>query len=217
MSEAFDTFNINIFRVRHFVEIYKKQTKCRNTRGRTSTKETDILRSGVVFLHAAIEEYLRAVIFNIDMLKFKNGDGSVLRDVSLPLGDERPKRGEKFCVQELFAFREQSVEEILEKSIRDRVRFITFNNYQQICNELASVGVKIDGFADSKNLDDCIIRRHKIVHEADKNIRNSGKGNYRTSPINTNILQTWIDAEVSFIALVEEKIEAIKHDFAEKG
>ena len=49
MSTAYNTFKENIARVNHFVKIYKKQTASRNSRGRTSIEETDILRSGVFF------------------------------------------------------------------------------------------------------------------------------------------------------------------------
>lgn len=94
-----------------------------------------------------------------------------LEGVSLPCGDERPKQGARFCVKDLYDYRGKLVEEILEQSIREKKRFITFNNYQQVCNELAGIDVRINDFAEFKSLDDCIIRRHKIVHEVDKTFR----------------------------------------------
>ena len=202
----YQTFTDNIQRAERFVALYKRNSKGKG-RGRTTIMDTDILRAGVVFLHSTVEEYLRTIIRErkIKMLQDDSKWSDVLSEVSLPGKNSGKSSGSKMNLSDLSAFKDLKVFDMVKEALNDKISYMTFNNYSQIVASLKTVEIDLsEETIDHKSINDYIERRHKIVHEADKNTL-SGRGNHRTRPINVIQLELWITAIKSFIEIVNNK------------
>ena len=193
MSAAYDTYQINIRRAQNFIVLYNSATENRGP-GRRDTLTTDILRAGVVFLHSTLEDYLRSIILSkkIAMLSTTEADfRAVLANVNL-VGDNTGKSSvRKYALGEFWEVKDKSVIMIVEEALRDKVSYMTFNDYSQIVASLSTVGIKLStNFNPDGIIDNYINRRHKIVHEADNNSVH-GPGNYKATSINANTLR-WL-------------------------
>ena len=209
MTEAYETYQENIKRVKNFITLYENATQGTGA-GRKGVKETDILRAGVVFLHSTLEEYLRTIILNAkkEMLT-QNKDlfQKVLGNVALPGDNSGKSTGKKYGLIDFWDQKDKTIMEVISESLDDKVGYLTFNEYSQIVGSLQERGVRLDKNYNVDGLiDNYIKRRHKIVHEADKNAT-SGRGNFHSSPINTKTLNAWIDAVDAMVIDIQAMIE----------
>lgn len=95
---------------------------------------------------------------------------------------------------------------IVEEALRDKVSYMTFNDYSQIVASLSTVGIKLStNFNPDGIIDNYINRRHKIVHEADNNSVH-GPGNYKATSINANTLTAWINAVNALVDDIEDQL-----------
>ncbi len=208
MSAAYDTYQINIRRAQNFIVLYNSATENRGP-GRRDTLTTDILRAGVVFLHSTLEDYLRSIILSkkIAMLSTTEADfRAVLANVNL-VGDNTGKSSvRKYALGEFWEVKDKSVIMIVEEALRDKVSYMTFNDYSQIVASLSTVGIKLStNFNPDGIIDNYINRRHKIVHEADNNSVH-GPGNYKATSINANTLTAWINAVNALVDDIEDQL-----------
>lgn len=208
MSAAYDTYQINIRRAQNFIVLYNSATENRGP-GRRDTLTTDILRAGVVFLHSTLEDYLRSIILSkkIAMLSTTEADfRAVLANVNL-VGDNTGKSSvRKYALGEFWEVKDKSVIMIVEEALRDKVSYMTFNDYSQIVASLFTVGIKLStNFNPDGIIDNYINRRHKIVHEADNNSVH-GPGNYKATSINANTLTAWINAVNALVDDIEDQL-----------
>ena len=208
MSAAYDTYCINIHKAQNFIVLYNSATENRGP-GRRDTLTTDILRAGVVFLHSTLEDYLRSVILSkkIAMLNTTEADfKSVLTNVNL-VGDNTGKSSvKKYTLGEFWDVKDKPVITIVEEALRDKVSYMTFNDYSQIVASLATVGINLStNFNPDGIIDNYIKRRHKIVHEADNNSAH-GPGNYKATSINANTLTAWINAVNALVSDIENQL-----------
>ena len=208
MSAAYDTYQINIRRAQNFIVLYNSATENRGP-GRRDTLTTDILRAGVVFLHSTLEDYLRSIILSkkIAMLSTTEADfRAVLANVNL-VGDNTGKSPvRKYALGEFWEVKDKSVIMIVEEALRDKVSYMTFNDYSQIVASLSTVGIKLStNFNPDGIIDNYINRRHKIVHEADNNSVH-GPGNYKATSINANTLTAWINAVNALVDDIEDQL-----------
>ena len=208
MSAAYDTYQINIRRAQNFIVMYNSATENRGP-GRRDTLTTDILRAGVVFLHSTLEDYLRSIILSkkIAMLSTTEADfRAVLANVNL-VGDNTGKSSvRKYALGEFWEVKDKSVIMIVEEALRDKVSYMTFNDYSQIVASLSTVGIKLStNFNPDGIIDNYINRRHKIVHEADNNSVH-GPGNYKATSINANTLTAWINAVNALVDDIEDQL-----------
>lgn len=208
MSAAYDTYCINIRRAQNFIMLYNSATENRGP-GRRDTLTTDILRAGVVFLHSTLEDYLRSIILSkkIAMLSTTEADfKAVLANVNL-VGDNTGKSSvKKYTLSEFWDVKDKPVIMIVEEALRDKVSYMTFNDYSQIVASLATVGINLStNFNPDGIIDNYINRRHKIVHEADNNSAH-GPGNYRATSINANTLSAWIKAANDLVSDIENQL-----------
>ena len=211
MTEAYETYQENIKRVKNFITLYENATQGTGA-GRKGVKGTDILRAGVVFLHSTLEEYLRTIILNAkkDMLtQSKDSFQKVLGNVALPGDNSGKSNVKKYTLVDFWDQKDKTVMEVISESLYDKVGYLTFNEYSHIVASLKEIGINLEKNYNVEGLiDNYINRRHKIVHEADKNAT-SGKGNFRSSPINTKTLNAWIDAVDAMVidiqALIDEE------------
>ena len=206
--DPYQTFSANIERAEYFIELYKQKIKVRACKGRPPISDTDILRAGVVFLHSTVEEYLRTIIRRrkISLLKSNESWKDVLRDVSLPGKNSGKSTAAKIELNELFEYKDKNVMDLILEAVNEKVDYLTFNNYSQIVSSLDLVGIKLPDKGkeiDCESINSYIERRHKIVHEADKN-EIAGKGNYRTQSINSNQLKKWIEAAKVLVDKINE-------------
>lgn len=211
MTTAYETYQENIKRVRNFIALYRIATQGTGA-GRKGVMETDILRAGVVFLHSTFEEYLRTIILNTkkeSLMQSKESFQRALNNVALPGDNSGKSSGKKYMLTDFWDQKDKTMMEVITESLQDKVGYLTFNEYSQIVGSLEDIGIHL-----SKNynvdgiIDNYIKRRHKIVHEADKNLT-TGRGNFKSNPINTKMLNAWIvavDAMVTDIqAIIEEE------------
>lgn len=208
MSAAYDTYCINIRRAQNFIMLYNSATENRGP-GRRDTLTTDILRAGVVFLHSTLEDYLRSIILSkkIAMLSTTEADfKAVLANVNL-VGDNTGKSSvKKYTLSEFWDVKDKPLIMIVEEALRDKVSYMTFNDYSQIVASLATVGINLStNFNPDGIIDNYINRRHKIVHEADNNSAH-GPGNYRATSINANTLSAWIKAANDLVSDIENQL-----------
>jgi hypothetical protein len=155
-----------------------------------------------------VEEYLRTIIRRrkISLLKSNESWNDVLRDVSLPGRNYGKSTAAKIELNELFEYKDKTVLELVQDALNEKVDYLTFNDYSQIVNSLKSVGIRLpskDKEIDCESINSYIKRRHKIVHEADKN-EIAGKGNYRTQSINSNQLKKWVEAAKVLVDKINE-------------
>ena len=78
MSSHLDRFDQNIARVDNLCNLFET---VKESKKRPTVKEGDILRAAVVFLHSALENYLRSTI--AEWLP-KKGDKKAIDGISLP-------------------------------------------------------------------------------------------------------------------------------------
>ena len=208
MSAAYDTYQINIRRAQNFIVLYNSATENRGP-GRRDTLTTDILRAGVVFLHSTLEDYLRSIILSKKMAMLSTTEAdfrAVLANVNL-VGDNTGKSSvRKYALGEFWEVKDKSVIMIVEEALRDKVSYMTFNDYSQIVASLSTVGIKLStNFNPDGIIDNYINRRHKIVHEADNNSVH-GPGNYKATSINANTLTAWINAVNALVDDIENQL-----------
>jgi hypothetical protein len=188
-----------IDRVRNLVAIYEV-TLSTSRRGRKPIGSTDVLRAAVVLLHAGMEEFLRELI----RFDWPHSTEEVLNQVPLR-GQGWRTRPEKFFLGRLTAFRNETVESVINNSIREYLETTNFNNSTEIAATLKSLG--IDPACAVKlypAIDDLTARRHRIVHKGDKN-SSQGKGQHSTSSLSVSKVNKWADSVNEFARLVTQQ------------
>lgn len=190
LTEPHARFTDNVARVRNLVGLYESLGEGKP--GRRPKQATDVLRSAVVLLHAALEEFLREV-------SRKGLAASSTESLErIPLAGTG-RYAEKFHLGSLTKFRGLTVDELLQKSVDDHLEYSSFSDPGDVKRVLKAVGLHVDH--DWSGLSAMMRRRHQIVHQADKNPEHGSWGKPRTQLIPQRVVEAWI-AEV--IALVGE-------------
>lgn len=185
----------NIERVKNLVKLYGK-IKTPGS-GRAGTLTTDILRSAVVLLHASVEDFLRSLArWRLPEL----GDKEALDDI--PLLIDQSKKPHKITLGELVDYRNLRVNDVIKGSVKKYLERSNYSDTKQISSLLESIDIEVEKVNGTFNmLSNMILRRHKIVHEADKN-KVPGSGNHETESIKKNEVNSWINAVEIFVAQV---------------
>lgn len=181
-------FDKNIARVSALTKIYDSLPAA--VKGRSAGAGADVLRAGVVLLHASLEDLLR----RIAKYRLPMGEDSLKQ---IPLVGCAPR--EKFTLSELMRLRGKTVDEVLSDSVRDFFdSSVTFNNVADIAAVLERCGIKqarIKTFYPA--LAELIARRHHIVHRADvlrpqPRTDNAVDVRHRMQPLGVRELRRWI-------------------------
>ena len=196
MSNHFDRFDQNIARVDNLCNLFETVKESKN---RPTVKEGDILRAAVVFLHSALENYLRSVI--AEWLP-KKGDKRAIDGISLPTSESR---AEKFMLGALLDFSEQKVSDLISAAVQKHMLRISFNDYTDICSWLKKIEIGLSAFKEQELINNMIKRRHKIVHETDAN-QKGGQGNHYATSINMQTVKAWENATINLVNEVEKQI-----------
>lgn len=123
----------------------------------------EILRAATVLLHASLEDFLRSLTLEnlprkqdllnaIPIAGFKNS-----RKTTIGLGDLAK------------VYHGKSVDEVIFQSIESWLNQTSFNNTSDLSSILKKLGIDVEQFEhEFSDLNKMIKRRHKIVHEADR-------------------------------------------------
>lgn len=178
------TFRANITRVRSLLDVYDLVA----TRpDHPTTEQTDVLRSGVVLLHASLEDLVRSS--SEELLPLQDAD--VLNEIGFPDGSDRTKA--KFTLGELHAFKGSTVDEVIRKAVVTRLQRSNYNNVSELTAALQRIGVDVSTLAPHQGtLESIMKRRHLIVHRADKNpLIEPGQGIPTVQPLGRSTVDTW--------------------------
>ena len=199
MSVHFDRFDRNIQRVDNLCSIFEI---VKSTSNRPTVKEADVLRAAIVFLHSALEDYLRGILTELlPVHDTKNLDNIALYQTE--------GRAAKFSLGALKAYEDLTVSDLIKKSIEEQMHQTSFNDTNDIAGWLNRIGISIDDLSvDLAKLNTTIKRRHKIVHEVDAN-QNSGRGNHNAASINLLTVKSWEENVIAFVNSIEVKINEI--------
>lgn len=144
----------------------------------------DILRSSVVLLHATLEDYLR--ILSEAYLRF--APESKLNEIPL-LGMKR-NRPEKILLGKLSKYRDLSVNELIDLSIKEYLETTSYNDTTEITSLLQNFGCEAEKIQIYlPDINEMIKRRHAIVHRAD--ISSESTNNAETDLINKETVLNW--------------------------
>lgn len=182
-----ETFEGNLRRVEALL-ILHSELRAGGTSG-ASDRESDLLRSAVVFLHASLEDLLRHTL----AWRWPLAGKEYFEDVFL-VGCSR----EKFKLQELVSHRGKSVDEVLAESVDEALERFNFNHPGDIRSALGKAGVGEDVVTPyAARLRAMMSRRHLIVHRADRN-ELRGSRDSSTTPLPVVTVEKWRDAVRGF-------------------
>lgn len=196
MSGQLEKFNQNIARVDNLCNIFEA---VKVSPKRPTVKEGDVLRAAVVFLHSALENYLRSTL--AEWLPRK-GDKKAIDGISLPTSDAR---AEKFFLGALLEFSGKSVDDLISESVQKHMTRVSFNDFSEICAWLKKININLTNFSGAETINTMIKRRYKIVHETDAN-RNSGSGNHYAASINLTTVKSWEGAVCELVQRIEQDV-----------
>jgi hypothetical protein len=152
----------------------------------------DILRAGVVLLHASLEDVLRGIA----EWKLPTAAKDVLDHIPLVGTGPLAKR---IFLGELAAHRGKTVDELIRSSVEEYLLRSNYNNTREVSGFLESVGVDVSKLNSRfKGLEEMMNRRHQIVHRADRQQHVSGSGDHTVRALNKYTIRTWIDDVQSF-------------------
>jgi hypothetical protein len=186
-------FALNIARVKNLVAIYQEQL-AGTGKGRRSHQKTDVLRAATVLLHASVEDVLRSLAY------WK------LPDAAVQVLDQIPFAGGtalKITLGALSAQKGKTVDAVIKESVDASLERSNYNNTGEVCSLLQSIRINVAPVqAHLPLLEDAMKRRHQIVHRADANPNNAGRGNHQVASIAPATVNTWVANTEQFVAAV---------------
>ena len=206
MSKFKSAFDQNIERVDSLLYLYSKLKEDEYSDQKNKYKLTDMLRASVVFLHAAFEEYFRNVLNCWLPIK---ADDEVLKNIGLP--GNGGKRPEKFSLSDLASFKDSIVSDLIKLSIKESMDTTSFNSIGDIASWSKKLGLSLVEFNKHSDIEKCIQRRHKIVHEADMNKKDPSSSE-RQSSIHPDVIVPWKEAYVRIVDIIEQQVSAWEED-----
>jgi len=194
-------FDKNYGRITNLLKIYKDLDE-NKAQGRRPTHNLDILRSSVVFTHSTLEDYLR----NILIIKLPSSDAVILNTIPL-IGVSENGRKTKFDLGDLVAFKDLKIEKVIENSVKEYLKFVSFNDTNDIITNLTKISVKVTPKIAKllPTLNEFIIRRHNIVHNADRELQ-ARRGNHAIKSLNYNKVLKWQKTLDQFVYNVNAQI-----------
>lgn len=195
MADAVNRMFYNLSRTQNLCKIYKDSSG--GKKGRKSVHAADLLRAAVVLNHAALEDSLRTISSYFIPL----GDKESINKIPLS-GINNSGRPEKFHLGELLNFKEDSVSNIIQRSVNEYLERLTFNNLADVSTALISFGLEVKKFEDFfPDIEKMIKRRHQIVHRGDR-VEKSGRGKQYADTIRLTTVERWLKQTLEFVARV---------------
>jgi hypothetical protein len=175
----------NLDRVRNLVKVYEALAGA--GKGRRPVHSTDVLRAATVLLHAALEDFLRS----LDNWKLPLAQEATLNEASLAGMTGRPAN---FLLGKLVQFRGKTIDEVIAESVSDHLNRKSYNSVGEVAKSLTRIGVMFPNLPQySRDLAALIERRHRIVHQADKET-GRGTGHHQATSLSKQRVEAWIGA-----------------------
>ncbi len=191
-----DRFAENIARVDSLINLHKFLTKI--STGLSGYDASDVLRSAVVLLHAALEDLLRMVA----SAHLPRTDNDFIQ--KMPLSG-KPRSG-KYTIGDLVQHRGKTIDEVLDESIDQWLETHSFNHADDVRGMLTELGIPVNYFEQTYGkLDQMIERRHLIVHRADR--RNDGA----VTPITPDDVELWARNVEDFMRRAIYQLQFVPH------
>lgn len=188
MKEAVATrLQWNLDRVKHLVAVYGQ---LKQTSGRPTVEQADILRAAVVFLHATLEDFLRG------LLEWKLPLAAPGHLIDVPFVGKKSRAN--ITLEDLAHYRGSSVDNVISRSVERHLERSNFNDPGEIDAVLERVGLSKQLLDPHRSeLGPMMSRRHWIVHRADRDSR-SGSGQQAAVALDVSTVESWINALSSF-------------------
>lgn len=173
------TFEKNFSRIDNLMKLYRTHLHPNNIRSKG-----DVLRTIVVMTHSTLEDFLR----NILRWKLPDSSPEVLNKVTL-----RGKKGKtKIEFKDIVELKGNTVDTIVQKSIKEYLNMVSFNNTNDIASHMNSINIETELLTSYfGNLDLMIKKRHNIVHKADRT-NDEDISKTRVQTITHNQVDRWI-------------------------
>ena len=186
MRQEIETrYQLNLQRARRLVQVYRALAG--PGPGRRSVETIDLLRSAVVFLHATLEDVLRALLEGRWGLL---ADTTLFEDIPIVLGPG--VRQTKVTLSDLARHRGKTIGEIVQRSIEAHLERATFNHAGDVRTALIRSGIDPAPVSrHSRPLAAMMSRRHQIVHRADRQDI-AGAGNHAGTSLGVGAVEAWI-------------------------
>jgi len=190
-DELRSTADDNLARVDNLINVYEVHLLGVG-RGRRPVSSSDVLRGAVVFLHAALEDFLRTLA----EWKLPLSGADVLKEI--PLVGTRG-RAEKFTLGDLVSHRGKHIGQLFKESVSSYLDKSNYNNVGELKKLLENCGIDPSNVSSHfSELGKLMARRHHIVHRVDRN-DTPGRGHHRAKPINHGNLHHWRSVVSDFI------------------
>lgn len=191
------TFKANLNRVDVLLKLHQHIGA---GRGNPTLGRTDILRAAVVFLHMAMEDYLRS-LGKWKCTETKNHD--LMANVRL-----KGCKSDKFVLWDLMNFQNQTVTDVMEQSIEAYFDRESFNNIAEVMAILKSVDINESQIPKTirSKLSAMMKRRHHIAHQGDINRGSQGRGVHRFRRLARPLVVDWRDAVEQFHKAIDALI-----------
>lgn len=183
-------FGYNIERVRNLVSLHE------------TTDDSDVLRSAVVFLHATLEDLLRC------LLGWKLPDSPIqfLEDVLF----NQESRQQVITVAQLANHRHKSVRAYLCELCDAHLSRTTFNDAKDVIRALKTLGQDVNDFRSFLSpIGTMMSRRHKIVHESDREPPGVSSHGQKL-PIDNSDVEKWTTAVNDFVLRLLDRLDPKK-------
>ena len=192
------TFDKNFGRLNNLIGLYESISE---GRGRKSTNSLDLLRATTVLVHSTMEDYLRSLMaWRLPLVANRE------RLNQIPLtGTSDIGRRTKFELGELSNFRGRTIDEVIEMSIKEYLGTLSYNNTADIASSLTSISVNVTEEIRElfPRLNEMILRRHNIVHRADRDME-PGVGRHRIKSIGLRQVNGWKNTLDKFVVEINK-------------
>lgn len=190
----------NYLRVERLVNLYHREVE--GKKGRPDSSIIDVLRSAVVFIHATLEDGMRAVIRH----KFPRGKREILDKI--PLAGISPSGNpEKFFLGRLAEHSGKSVDEVIEESLGAFLERTSFTSANDLSYWLTVLGLDLKIVQRYlPKIEAMMKRRHHIVHRGDKSDE-IGPGKQYARSLNAKLVQDWNATVNVFLVRITEALE----------
>jgi hypothetical protein len=193
-QEIQQRFNFNLTRAGNLIQVYDRISQPQpgqSAQGRRSVLQSDTLRAATVFLHATLEDFLRSIAY----WKFPTAGPDLLNRMALAGQDPNEK---KFTLGDLHPHRGKTIDAVLAESTNQHLERSTYNNTTEISAFLTLIGINVaQANAEFPRLAELMLRRHQIVHRADRHVV-AGSGHHRATSIRRAAVDRWLAAVRSF-------------------
>ncbi len=160
----------------------------------------EVLRAAVVLLHASLEDFLRSVAEQYWPFR----DSTELDRVPLP-GEDTVR---KTSARVLRRYGERTARDLLQEAVRAYLATYTVSDVKAVGRLLADLGVTdLSENVDMKQIEMLILRRHQIVHRADR-VEGGDNETFEQAAVEHAAVHTWAECVAKLVDHVGARLGA---------